>query len=148
MAHLARRHLHNHYQSLALGKCGCKALLQSLRILGIHGKFVNDNLNVMVLVSLQHHAARHLAQLAIYAHIEIALAHHLLKQLLVVSLAVLHKRSKYIYALAVICIEQQFKDFLLGIFHHLLAREVRVGIGRTRIEQAQIVINLGCCTHR
>ena len=124
VAHLARGHLHNHHQAIALRKCRREALLQALCILGIHGQLVNDNLNVVVLVSLEHHSARHLAQLAIDANIKISLAHHLLKELLVVSLAVLHKRSKYIYTFAVVGIEQQLKHLLLGILHHLLAREV------------------------
>ena len=148
MAHRTRRHLHDHYQTFTLLQCGGHALLQALGILCIDHKFVDHHLDVVVLVTLEHHSARHLAHLAINAHVQIALTHHLLKQFLVVSLAVPHKRGKHIYALAVIVIEDEIENLLLGILHHLLAREVRISIGRTRKEQTQVVIYLGSCSYR
>ena len=46
------------------------------------------------------------------------------------------------YALAGICCLDDADYLLLGIFHHLLPADVAIGVGRARIEQTQIVIDL------
>ena len=147
VTYLARRHLHYHHQPIALRKSCSKALLQTFGILSVNRQFVDDNLNIVVLIAFKHHTAGHFAHLAINAHIEIALAHHLLKEFLVMSLTCLDKRGEHINTLAVIVTEQEFKNLLLGILHHFLTREIRVCIGGTREQKTQIIIDFGRRTH-
>ena len=148
ITHFARRHLHNHHQSITLLKCCCKALFQALCILVVNDELIHNHLDIMVLIPFEHHSAHHLTKLAIDADIKIAFMHHLLEKFLVMSFAATNERSQDVYLFPRIAIEQQFQNLFFGIFHHLFARQIRVGLGCTRKEQTHIIVYFGCCTYR
>ena len=136
-----------HQQPVALLH-GCRhRLLQPCFVFLLHAQLVDDHLDIVVLVAVHLHAARHLLQLAVDADVEIALAAHALEELAIVALAVAHQRGKDVDALAHIVGMDHFEDLLLGVFHHLLARHVAVGRPGTGIEQTEEVVDLGGCPH-
>ena len=97
----------------------------------------------MVLVAVGLHAARNLQYLSVDSCIKVAFPAKALEKLPVVTLALADKRGKDEYALAGICCLDDADYLLLGIFHHLLPAGIAIGVGRARIEQTQIVIDLG-----
>ena len=101
----------------------------------------------MVLVAVGLHAASYLRNLAVDAHVEIALTTKCLKEFAVMALALPYECSEYVYAFAGIVGVDHLDDALLGILHHLLARNVAVSGSGASIEQTQIVVYLGRCAH-
>ncbi len=59
------------------------------------------------------------------------------------ALATAHKGGEQVYFVPFVGGEYHVDNALLGVFYHLLARDVGVGLGRTGIEQAQKVVYLG-----
>ena len=63
------------------------------------------------------------------------------------SLTGTNQWRKYKDTLSLIITVYKFYDLFLGIFHHLLSRKIGICRSCTRIEQTQIVVYLGSCTH-
>ena len=102
----------------------------------------------MVFVAVGLHAPRYLAYCAVDARVEIAFASEAFEEFAVMSFALSHNGSEYVYALAVVVCPYHFKNLLFGVFHHLLARSVAVSRTGACEEKPQIVVYLGCRTHR
>ena len=63
-------------------------------------------------------------------------------------LAVAHKRSQQIDAPPLIILDDEVDNLFLGVAHHLLAREIGIGLSGTGIKQAEEIINLRGRPHR
>ena len=59
------------------------------------------------------------------------------------TLAVLDQWRQDINPAAMVTLKYQAQYLIDGVFHHALTRQVGIGIGRTGIKQAQVVIHLG-----
>ena len=73
---------------------------------------------------------------------QIALTANGLKEFFVVSLTVIDHWGKYEHFLTRIFFENKVNDLVIGVLHHLLARDVGVGIRSTRKEQTEVVVHL------
>ena len=102
----------------------------------------------MVFVAVGLHAPRYLAYCAVDARVEIAFASEAFEEFAVMSFALSHNGSEYVYALAVVVGPYHFKNLLFGVFHHLLSRSVAVSRTGACEEKPQIVVYLGCRAHR
>ena len=132
----------NHDKSLTLTHGNADGITKSFLITFLHGKLINNNLNVMVLVAIHLHATLQFENLIIHTNLEIALATHLLKEFTVMSLTIANKRSENDDTLSDIVAENHLCDLILSIFHHLLARHIAICRTRTGKEQTKIVIDL------
>ena len=148
MFHLSRLVVQYHDQSFALFHGYLYRLLQSVINAFLDSHAVDDHLDVVVLVAVHFHAAHYLVHLAVDADVEIALATHRLKQLAVVALAAAHQGSQNQNFPARIVVGYQVDDFLLGVFHHRLARDIAVGTSGAGIEQTHVVVDLSGGTYR
>ena len=63
------------------------------------------------------------------------------------ALAILHQRCQHIDFAVGKLVQYQAHDLLGGVFHHLLARQVRHRLRSSCIEQTQVVIYLGGSAH-
>ena len=95
----------------------------------------------MVLVSVNLQAIGQFPYLAIYTDIHIPFLSHLLKQLLIVTLAVFHQWSQDIYFPPVILFQNQRHYFLDGVLHHLFARFIRIRLAYSSIKQAKEIVD-------
>ena len=147
MAHAVGLRIEYHQQPVALAHGGGHAVLQARVVLIRHHKLVYHHLHIVVLVAVQLHAGQGFAHLAVHTHIEVALLAHLLEELLVVSLTVTHQWGKDVDALSFIVFQDEVQYLLFGVLHHLLAREVGIGIAGTGKEQTQVVVHFGGGAH-
>ena len=63
------------------------------------------------------------------------------------SLTTPHQRGKDVDALSFIVFQDEVQYLLFGVLHHLLAREVGVGVAGAGIEQTQVIVHLGGSAH-
>ena len=142
VTHLVRRGVEQQDESIALLHGHAEALLEAWPVVDADHELVDDHLNAVHLVSIQLHAAADLHQLAVDAHVEVALLAHLLEEFLVVPLAVANEWRQQIHLPAVILLHDQLQNLLLGVLDHLLAAEVGVGLASAGVEQAEEVVDL------
>ena len=109
---------------------------------------VHDQVDRMDLVAVEAHARDDLADLAVDAGIEVALAGQRLEELAVMALAALDDRGHQRNAPSGKAPENQLDDPIVGIMHHLLARHGRIGPRSPCVEQTQKVVDLGNGAHR
>ena len=147
VAKVARLHVLNHQEAVALLHGRGHAVLQPHVVLVRGDELVDDHFHVVVLVSVQLHAGQGFAHLAIHADVEVAFLAHLLEEFLVMSLAVAHQGSQDVDALVLVVAQDKLDNLLLGVLHHLLAGQVGVGFSRPGIKQAEEVVNLGRGAH-
>ena len=147
VAHFVGLGVENHQLAVSLLECQVNGLGKAFGVLGPHFEAVHHELHAVVDISVQLHAEGDFAQLAIDAHVDISLLAQVLKQVLVVSLAVLDQWRQDIDASPVVALENQAQDLVDGVFHHLLPREVGIGVGSTCIQQPEVVIYLGRRAH-
>ena len=147
VARLAGVGIEYHELPVALLEGQLGSVLQALGVFGGHFQAVDHELHAVVLVAVELHAKGDFLYLAVDAHIDVALFAQLLKEVFVVTLAVLDQRGKDIDATAVISLENEAQYLLDRVFHHGLAREVAAGLAGARIEQAQVVVDLGGGAH-
>ena len=95
----------------------------------------------MDLVSVNLQAIGQFPYLAIYTDIHIPFLSHLLKQLLIVTLAIFHQWSQDIYFPPVILFQNQRHYFLDGVLHHLFARFIRIRLAYSSIKQAKEIVD-------
>ena len=147
MAHAVGLRIEYHQQPVALAHGGGYAVLQARVVLICHHKLVYHYLHIVVLVAVQLHTGQGFAHLAVHTHVEVAFLAHLLEKLLVVSLTTPHQRGKDVDALSFIVFQDEVQYLLFGVLHHLLAREVGVGVAGAGIEQTQVIVHLGGSAH-
>ena len=147
VAHLSRLQVEHHQQSVALSHGRSHTALQSAVVLVLHFELVDDHLHIVGAVAVELHSGQCFAHLAIDAHIEIALLAHLLKELLIMPFTPPHQRCQQVNLATRIVVEDEVEDLLFAVLHHLLAREIGVGLAGTCIEQAEEVIDFGSGPH-
>ena len=81
----------------------------------------------MYLIAVELHTRRDLAYLTVDTSIDIASLGKRLEQLAVVTLATLDDGGHKGYLAAVEALDDKVADLLVGVVHHLLARDGRVG---------------------
>ena len=108
-----------------------------------HDEPVHDQIDRMDFIAVETHAGRNLADLAVDARIDISFLGQRLEQFAVVALAALHDGSHQGDFTPGKARHDQLGDLLVGVMHHLLARDGRIGARRARIEQTQEVVDLG-----
>ena len=117
------------------------------RVVGDH-QTVDHQIDVVDLVTVELHARRDLADLAVDARIDVSAFGQRLEHLAIVALAALHDGSHERHLAAREALEDQIADLLVGVVHHLLVGNGRIGARGAGIEQAQEVVDLGDGAHR
>ena len=112
-----------------------------------HFDAIDDDLNIMGLVTVEHHAELDLAHLSIDAHTGKPRLADMLKQLTVVAFSPSDRRRQDIDATPHVVVHDEVSDLLLGVAHHLLTRVVGIGFADAGIEQTQEVVDLGDGAH-
>ncbi len=141
---LLRVEVVDHHLLPALAEGFLYRLEEPLGVVALHLELVDHQLDGVVGVALELHAVGELANIAVDAHMEEAFLYQLLEKLLVVPLAVMHKRGEEIHFPAGILLLYQVDDAGGGVFHHRLARDVAACLAYAREEQAQEVVDLRC----
>ena len=113
----------------------------------MHFDAVDDNLDVMSLVAVHHHAEFELSNHTIDANTGEASLAYVFKQFAVMTLAAADCGCQDVDALAVKFFKYQVGDLLFCVSHHFLARIVGIGFADAGIEQAQEIVNLGDGAH-
>ena len=137
----------NHQQPVTLAHGGGNAVLQAGIILIRYHQFVNDHLDIMVLVAVQFHAGKRFAHFTVHADVKIAFFANLLEQLLIMSLTATYQRSKNVNAFPFVIIQNKLKNLLFGIFHHFFTGKIRISFTGTGIQQTKIIVYLRCRTY-
>ena len=101
----------------------------------------------MVLVAIHLHIGHDIHHHVIHTDIQIAFPTHGVEELAIVSLSASHHRSQNVDGLAVVVVENQFENLVLGIFHHLLSRHIAVCRTGTGKEKSHEIIDLGDGAH-
>ena len=148
---------HNHHHAVALRhglvhrlpepldiRLGCCPLQVRRR----HFQSVDDHFDGVVAIAVHLHTRGDVHHFAVHPHTQVPLAADSLEEFLVVPLAVVHQRGKDKHLLPCIVAEQQVHYLLVGVAHHLLARQVGICLTCPRKEQSQVVVNLCNGTHR
>ncbi len=143
VAQLAAFGVEHHQLVAALLEGELHRVAQAGLVFAGHAQAVHHQLYVVVAVAVELHAKGDFLHLAIDAHVHVALFAQLLKQVFVVALAVLHQRRKNVDFAAVVAVENEVENLVDRILHHLLARQVGVGVTHARKQQAQVVVDLG-----
>ena len=102
----------------------------------------------MVFVAIHAHTRFNGAQFAVDTHIEKALFANGLKQLFVVSFALLDERSQKIDFSSLILLEDEFENLFFGVFHHFFSTQIRISIASSSKEQAEEVVDFRDSAHR
>ena len=101
----------------------------------MHFDAVDDDLDVVCLVAVHHHAKLNLAHHAIDANAGEACLTDVFEQLAVMTLTAAYGRCKNVDAFAVKLLEDQVGNLLFGVAYHALARVVGVGLADAGVEQ-------------
>ena len=128
MRHLVVVDIVDHHLPVALLEGRLDGGAQALLIVGADLQAVNDELYRVVFVAVELHSLRDLAQLAVDAHVQIALFEQLLEQILIVALAVAHERGEDVNLAALEARQHQLDDFLAVVFYHRLAGDIAAGL--------------------
>ena len=102
----------------------------------------------MVFVAIHAHTRFNGAQFAIDTYIKKALFANGLKQLFVVSFALLDERSQKIDFSSLILLEYEFENLFFGVFHHLFSTQIRISIASSSKEQTEEVVDFRDSAHR
>ena len=100
-------------------------------------------LNVVRLVAVDLHIVGKLTDFAVDADSQVSFLRHLLEQLAVVTLAASHKRGKHKDILVGKLGRDDVYDLGFSVFYHLLAADIGVGVGHSRVEQTDKVVDFG-----
>ena len=109
---------------------------------------VDHQVDGVYLVTVEAHTGRNLADLAVNTGIDIPLFGQRLEQFAVMPLAAFDDGSHQGDLAPREARHDEPGDLLVGIMHHLLTRDGRIGTRRARVEQAQEIVDLGHGTHR
>ena len=137
-----------HQLSVALLEGDVHGIGQTLAVLFGNLQPVHNKFHAVIHIAVQLHAKGDFLQHAVNTHIDIPLLAQVLKQVLVVALAVLDQRRQDVDAVPLIALHNQRQYFVDGVFHHLLTRQVGISVGGTGIQQPQVVIHLGRRAYR
>ena len=102
------------------------SITESLLITILYGKFIYNNLDIMVLIAIHLHATLQFKNLIVNTNLKIALATHLLKEFTIMSLTITDKWSENDNTLADIVAENHLRYLFLRIFHHFLPRHIAI----------------------
>ena len=147
MAHFVCLGIQHEYQSVALLHRDAQAFFQTAFVRFRNDQLIDHDLDTVHLIPVELHAMKYLFHLTVYPDIQIAFLSHLLEKFLIMSFTVTDKRGKQIGLLPFILVQNQFQRLLFGVFHHLLAAQIRISLSRPCIKQTEKVINLGSRPH-
>ena len=134
----------NQNQSFTLFHGDANGFAQSFFILLTDLQLVDDDLNVMILVTIYFHPSHNLLHLSVNADVQITLTSHGLKEFTVVTLTASDERSQNENLLASIVVENHFNYFFLCVFYHFFTSGITIGFASTGKEQTHIVVDLRC----
>ena len=137
-----------HQHPFALLEGGLDGLFQSAVAFLVDAHAVHHKLDVVRLVAVHLHIVGQLADFAVHAHAQVSFFSHLLKQFAVVALAAAHQRREDEDVLVGEFRCDDVDDLAFAVFYHLLTADVRIGVGDTRKEQADKVVDFGDGAHR
>ncbi len=143
VAHLITLGIQHHQLAVSLLESQVNGVGQALAVLVGHLEAVHHEFHTVVDVAVELHPEGNLAQCPIDTHVHVALLAQVLKQVLVMALAVLDQRSQDVYLVTLVTFQYQTQDLVGCVLDHALARQVGIGVGSTGIEQPQVVIHLG-----
>ena len=103
---------------------------------------IDDQFDIVILITVEHHVERQIAQLSIHPHCKEAFFSQLLKKFLIVALAVFDDRSENIDLVPVVTLKNQVDDLLFRVFDHRLAGDIADSRPHSRIEKSQEVVYL------
>ena len=106
-------------------------------------ELVHNELDEMVFVAVQLFDFGQFANLAVNSYLGVTLAAHGVEELAVMALSAPDQGSQEQALAAFVLSQYQFHDFFVGVAHHLLARDGRVGGGCAGEEQAQEIRDFG-----
>ena len=122
-------------------------LQDAVAVLGANHDTVHHRFNVVNLVPVDFEPRFELHQFSIHAGTEVPQPHDLFKQLSVVAFSSAHHGGEQQQFLAIKPVEDVVRDLVVRVPNHGLSGFQREGIGRTGIEQAQKVVQLGHGAH-
>ncbi len=109
----------------------------------VDGEPVDDQVDGVYLVAVEPHAGRNFANLAVDAGMDITFLGERLEKLAVVALAALDDGREQGDLAAGEPLADQLGDALVGVMHHLLAGDGRIGPRSAGEKQTQEVVDLG-----
>ena len=124
---------------------GSHTIFQTNIIFIRHNQFIDNYLDIMVLITIQLHAGQCLTYLTVYTYIEISFFAYLLEQFFIMSFTSTYQWGENINLLALIIFQNKIENLLFSVLHHSLTRKIRIGYTGTCIKQTQIIINFRCC---
>ena len=139
--------LKNHHHAVALFHSRRHTLADAFLILFLHHQFIDYSFYIVVLVAVGFHIGNDFEDVAVESYVEIPLSAHAFEEFAIMTLALAYEGSEQEDSLALIIAENHVDDLFLGIFHHLLATLIAVCSTDAGIEQTEIVVNLGGCSH-
>ena len=111
-------------------------------------QFIDNHLDVMILVSVNLHTTLNLLYLSIYAYIEVSFTPHTFKEFAIMSFALTDQRGEDEDAMVDILVKYHFHHLFLCIFYHLLSRQITICRTSPCIEQTQIIVYFGSSSDR
>ncbi len=134
----------------AIGQTGgrLKALGQTPPQITAHHQTVNHHLNRMALVLLERRRVLNAEHLAIYAHASKALVADVVKHVPLLALAIAHHRGQHHESRTLIKPEHAVGDLFDALPRDLHTALGAMGNADTRVEHAQVVVDLGDRGHR
>ena len=118
------------------------AFLQALFVFLTNKQAIDHHFYIVIFIAVHLHALHYLAEFTINANMEETLLADALKEFLVMPLSVAHKRRQEVNFALCVFVKDESENALLGVLHHALTRQVRIGFSRTSIEQTEKVVNL------
>ena len=133
MAQRVRLVVEHRERALPEAECGRHGRADA-RFVALAGlELVHDQLDEMCLVAVHRLHLVEAADLAVDAHLQVALLAERLEQLAVVALAPAHQRGEQQALAAVVFLQDQVHDLRVGVADHFPARDGRIGRRRARV---------------
>ena len=148
MAYTFCLRIQNHQEPVALLHGCCHTLTEAFVFFVCNNGFIDYNLDVVILITVQLHSVYYLTDFSVYPHIQITFLANLLEKFLVMPLTGSYQRSQYKNALSFVVAVNQFDNLFFRIFHHLLTGKIRIGRSGTCKQQSQVIVYFGSSTYR
>ena len=149
MLDLASVLIENHNQSVALLHGDRDGFFKTLLIGSLgHLHAVDNNLDVVVLITVNLHALHYLQHLSVNSNMHVTLTAHAFEELAVMTFTTAYYRSKNVNLMSGVVVCNHVEHTLFGITYHLLAGSKAIGATGTGKEQSHVVVNLGGGSYR
>ena len=101
----------------------------------------------MRFVAVEAHSVRKVGDFAVHPCVKITLAQKLLEKFLVMAFTPLDERCHQVDFLTVHLIDNDIDNLVVGVFDHLFAGVVGIGLAGAREKKAHKVVNLCGCAN-